>query len=261
MLNSLHHRALRRTIVISLSLLTVAGCGLVPKTSLTAADIPLGPGTSYVAYQNKTTIDGAAVKFDPQGPWDFTATGDDAVVKSSLIKVGQAANHNLFPGATYAEKVLPSDFTGGFTSYNFGGESDAALFVFGQSVTPADNGTKIKRYERPERLLVFPLVVGKSWSDVITVKDGVTTTFDVVRKVLARGEVKTAAGTFTDCFLVRSIRQMREPGAAATRTVIYTWWAPGVGPVAAIGGQPGEKSLILTQADYMFRLKTYKIVN
>jgi hypothetical protein len=258
MISPIHSAKIQRILLVTF-MLAITGCGLVPKSKMTAADVPLGFGTTYEAYQNKGMIEGVAVKSDLQGPWDFTAAGNDAIVKSTLVKVSQATDYKLFTSASYAEKVLPSDFTGGFTSFNFGAISDKALFVYGQSVTSVDKEAKVKVYAHPERLLVFPLAVGTSWSDVVTVQGSPPTTFDIARRVVARGEVKTPAGDFVDCFMVRAIKQAREPGAVATRTVMYTWWAPGVGPVAAIGGQPGEATLTLKEADYMFRLKSYKV--
>lgn len=240
------------------------GCTLLPKTTLSDKDIPTQPGTTYSSYQSATNAAAVSVSFNLKGPWDFTAGPKDVIVRSRLVQKIDAINNDGFSEASYAEKVLPSDYTGGFTAYNYASISKKSLNSYGQSFSPGISGPIIKKFDRPERLLVFPVRVGDAWKDTVSVKasDQETTpiVMNIERTVVARGQVKVPAGAFFDCFLVRVIKYVKAgEGASPEKTILYVWWAPGIGPVAAIGSQQNEKALVFSQADYVFRLKSYNI--
>lgn len=249
------------SVAIVVASMFIASCGLSPKTTLVAADLPVGFGTSFQAYQNRGGDTARTVSFDLKGPWDFTKSGDDMVVRSRIIKVSQAPAHEHFTSATYAEEVLPTVQTGGDASYNFVAMSTSALTAYGQSSGVADGGPRYKQYTKPERLLVFPLTVGSNWQDTVVADNSPGQSYSIARRVVAQGQVKTPAGVFFDCFMVRVTREPTGAGGREARTIMYVWWAPNIGPVAAVGSQPGEKKLVFTDAAYVFRLKSYKVVD
>ncbi|MFA5867772.1 MAG: hypothetical protein WC891_07425 [Actinomycetota bacterium] len=252
-----------RFVVISLALSVVgaaaAGCALFPSTSLTDLDIPAVAGTEYTVYQNPVD-ESVSVSFTKDGPWDFTEGPTGINVKSRLVKKTAAAAYKKFVEAKYAEKVLPSAFTNDFTTYNFAAITQSSLNSYGQSVTPGPDGPMVKTYDKPERLLKFPVNVGDEWTDTITTTEQPPVVFELNRKVVARGQVKVPAGSFFNCFMVRLIRTAKTTDETQpTRTIMYFWWAPDVGLVAAVGSQPDETEMFFRQADYIIRLKSYKI--
>ncbi len=254
-----------RFVAISLILTVVgaaaAGCALFPSTSLTDLDIPVAQGTEYAVFQNPVDEE-VAVSLTKDGPWDFTDGPTDVIVKSKLVKKTDAAANARFGQAKYAEMVLPSSFTGGFTTYNYAAITPASLNSYGQSFAPGPDGPIVKTYDKPERLLKFPVKIGDEWTDVITTNEKPPVTFELNRKVIARGQVKVPAGSFFNCFMVRLIRTVRTTGETQpTKTIMYFWWAPDVGVVAAVGSQPDEKEMFFSQADYLIRLKSYRIAD
>lgn len=250
------------TIFILIAVATAAaGCALFPKNSLTDIDIPAAAGTSYTVYQNSLE-EQAIVSFTGDGPWDFSKGPTRIKVKSVLVNKTDAAAYKEFGKAKYAEKVLPSAFSSGFTTYNFISITPSSLSSYGQSSTPGPDGPIIKTYDQPERLLKFPVRVGDEWTDMITAAEKKPVVIKLNRKVIARGQVKVPAGSFFNCFMVRLIRTTRTTGEAQpTRTIMYFWWAPNVGLVAAVGSQPDETQMYFKQADYLVRLKSYKIAD
>lgn len=237
------------------------GCVLFPKKSRTDIDIPVTAGTSYTVYQNSLEED-FVVAFTGDGPWDFTKGPTGVKVKSVLVNKTDAAAYKEFGEAKYAEKVFPSVFSGGSTIYNFTSITPTSLNSYGQSSTPGWTGPTIKTYDRPERLLKFPLSIGDEWTDTITVAETRPVVIKLERKVIARGQVKVPAGSFFNCFMVRLIRTTRTTGESQpTRTIMYFWWAPDVGLVAAVGSQSDETQMYFKQADYVVRLQSYKIAD
>jgi hypothetical protein len=254
---------LKRNVIVITILIAFAtsgaGCALFPQKTLTDIDIPTTAETSYIAYQSSSG-EQFAVSFSSQGPWDFSAGSTGVEVKSVLVEKTNAAAYKKFTKAKYAEKVLPSAFTNDFTAYNFTAITTASLSSYGQSVTPGPDGPIVKTYNHPERLLKFPAKVGDAWSDTITAVEEDPVVIELSRKVIARGQVKVPAGSFPNCFMVRLIKTARVAGESQpTRTIMYFWWAPDVGLVAAVGSQPDETQTYFTQADYVFRLKSYKV--
>ncbi len=239
--------------------LMAGGCALSPKTKIVAQDIPVTTGTTFAAYQNSGLEATRTVSFDVKGPWDFTQRSGDAIFRSRLVKVSQAPANGQFPEADYAEEVFPSVQSGDVPLFNFISRSASALSVYGQSSVDSDGTPTFKRYTNPERLLVFPAAVGSSWTDTIASKDTPARKYTVARTVVARGEVLTPAGAFFDCLMVRVVREPVAAGKQTERTVMYVWWAPGIGPVAAVGSQAGETKTLFTQAAYIWRLQSYNI--
>jgi hypothetical protein len=236
-----------------------AGCTVVPKKALTSADIPTGTGTSYTAYQNSPDVS-YELSFSGEGPWDFSRGPAAAKVKSVIIDKKAGASFKSFSQATYAEKVLPSEFTSGYTAYNFASKSSSSLNSYGQSFTPGPDGPIANAYERPERLLKFPVRVGDEWTDTIKAEGENPVTIKLNRKVIARGQVKVPAGSFFNCFMIRLIKTAETgEGTQATRSIMYFWWAPDVGLVAAVGSLPDETETFFKRADYVFRLKSYEV--
>jgi hypothetical protein len=254
----------RRLIVITILIafaVSGAGCALLPQKTLTDVDIPVTAGTSYTAYQNSPG-EQAAVSFSSQGPWDFSSGSTAVEVKSVLVNKTSAAAYKQFAEAKYAEKVLPSAFTNDSTTYNFTAVTTASLSSYGQSVVPGPDGPIAKTYNHPERLLKFPVEVGDEWTDTITTAEEDPVIYKLSRTVVARGQVKVPAGSFPNCFMVKLIRTAKVTGVSQpTRTIMYFWWAPDVGLVAAIGSQPDETQMYFKQADYVFRLKSCKIAD
>ena len=235
------------------------GCQLIPQKTLTSEDIPSKVGTSYIVWQNAAGGQAVKVDFDMEGPWDFSNGPKDTSVKSMLVDKKKAAGAEHYGEATYAEKVLPSGPTDGFTSYNYVSKSKEALCSYGQSATPGQDGPIIKTYDKPERLLKFPVSVGKSWRDTIKTNEKETVVITIERAVVARGMVTVPAGTFYNCFMVRIKRTIKAAGSEPTKSMMYIWYAPDVGPVAAVGRQSYESTKLFKDADYVFRLKEYKI--
>ncbi len=230
-----------------------------PKTVMVAEDIPATTGTTFAAYQNSGLEATRTVSFDLQGPWDFTQKSGDAIFRSRLVKLSQSPAREQFPEAAYAEEVFPSVQSGEVPLFNFVGRSTKAISVYGQSSEDSTGAATYKRYTNPERLLVFPLTIGNSWKDTIAAKNTPTIKYVITRSVVARGEILTPAGAFFDCFMVRAIREPVGAGKQTERTVMYVWWAPGIGPVAAVGSQAGETKMLFTQAAYVWRLQSYRI--
>jgi hypothetical protein len=251
--------ALKIFVIVSIAAVA-AGCTFIPKASLTDSDIPSAAGTSYTAYQNPLG-EPVEVTFSNTGPWDFSRGPTSVTVKSVLVRKDGAAANKQFPEADYAEKVLPSSFTSGFTAYNYTSLDTSSLSSYGQSVTPGPDGPIVKTYDKPERLLKLPAGVGDEWTDVITLAEKEPVVITLNRKVIARGQVKVPAGSFYDCFMVRLLKTVKAGESQPSRTIMYFWWAPNVGLVAAIGSQPDETKMSFTQADYLFRLKSYKIAD
>jgi hypothetical protein len=237
----------------------IGGCQTAPKKVFVSADIPVGIGTVYEAYQNNPGGDTVKINIGVQGPWDFSAGPSAVVVKSQIIKVDKSADHNAFPEATYAEKIFASDFTGGAVAYNFASLNESSLQSYGQSVAPKGKESVFKRFTKSERLLVFPLRVGDKWTDTMKIEGETGNGYGVAKEVVARGSVKVPAGLFFDCFMVKITKTTTGIDGSKIRSLIYTWWAPGTGLVAAAGSNPGEDKAYFNQAAYLFRLKSYKI--
>lgn len=234
----------------------LAGCK--PKTELVPEDVPVRSGTTYETYSNdpnKTTD--VAVSFDLKGPWDFSEGPTDAVMESVFVAKAKAADAKQYPQAKLAEKVLPNRLTSDFTTYNFVSVEERALLLYGQSSSPPFPEIKPRVYDKPERLLVFPLKVGTRWTDTFKVSAGTDTTVTARKAVLARGAVTVPAGAF-DCYLVQITRMVKEEGET-TKQYVYVWWSADVGPVAWIIGEPDGARQTFKRADYFYRLKSYKV--
>ncbi len=238
--------------------LVLSGCLFGIKRQLTADDIPLSKGSYFESYVNDNE-DPVDVSFALQGPWDFSKGPADGIVKSRLISKDDAEDHKKYPMAQVVEEVLPTDFTLGFTIFNFNAKSDKALLSYGQNFDPKVGFGEPLIYEEPERLLRFPLKVGDKWTDELVIEREHPIRQTVKREVISRGQVKVPAGTFYDCFMIRITRTVESDFGGDSRTIIYTWWASGVGPVAVISSQVGEKSMVFKQADYVSRLRRYRI--
>lgn len=258
-------RPLRFIQFLTLSLLATAifaaGCRPGPVTELKSKDIPVGVGTEYEAFQNTPGGGAVPVKIEARGPWDFTQGPALVAVKSRIIGLKKAVDSEAFPGATYAEQIIASDYTGGSEAYNFAALSAGALESFGQSVKPKGRESIAKRFTKSERLLVFPMRVGDKWTDTMSIDGDAGSGYTVDKEVIARGEVKVPAGVFFDCFMVRITKTAAISDGTKTKSIIYAWWAPGVGLVAAAGGRPDDENIFFTDAVYLFRLKSYKVVN
>lgn len=237
----------------------IGGCQTAPKKVFVSADIPVGVGTVYEAYQNNPGGDTAKINISAEGPWDFSAGPSAVVVKSQIVKVSKGADYNAFPEATYVEKIFASEFTGGAIAYNFASLSASSLQSFGQSVAPKGKESVFKRFTKSERLLVFPLRVGDKWTDTMKIEGESGSGYEIAKEVVSRGSVKVPAGLFFDCFMVRITKTTLSNDGSKIRSLIYTWWAPGTGLVAAAGSNPGEEKQYFDQAAYLFRLKSYKI--
>ncbi len=244
--------------LIIIPMIVVAGCKIGPKKELTSKDIPLGVGTSYESYAN-ISEGPINVSFNNDGPWDFSKGPKEGVVKSKLIKKEKAPEYKRFPRAQVVEQVLPSDFTRGFSIYNFIDSTDEKLVSYGQNWSPKETYGKVLLFEEPERLLKFPLKVGDSWTDKLKIQGEGKVSQVVEKEVVSRGQVVVPAGTFHNCFMVRIKRTVKADVGGDSWTIMYMWWAPDIGPVAVINSQVGEKSNIFKQADYFSRLKKYKI--
>lgn len=237
------------------------GCQLIPKKALTSEDIPSKVGTSYIVWQNAAGGQTSKIDFDLEGPWDFSTGPKDTLVKSVIVNKTKAAGSSDYKGAAYAEKVLPADSTDEFTLYNYVSKSKEALCSYGQSATPGPDGPIIKTYDKPERLLRFPVSVGASWRDTIKTNEKETVIITIERTVVARGQMTVPAGTFFNCFMVRVKRTIKTDGGEPTTSMMYIWYAPDVGPVAAVGHQSSESTKPFKEADYVFRLRDYKIAD
>lgn len=252
-----------RWLIIITFLLIGSGCSLFTKSELTAEDIPLKEGTKYETYANDPgKTPNVRVSFNLEGPWDFSKGPTDIVMKSVIIKKNKTADAKQFPEAKLAEKILPSSLTARFTVYNFTTLSDQALLLYGQSSAPGVPEFKPRKYDRPERLLKFPLKVGTRWSDTFQVAGEPPTMVTADKKVISQGTVVLPAGTFRDCFLIQIKRTSRRPlegKELESKQIIYVWWAPGVGPVAWIIGPSDGIEEKFNQADYFFRLKSYEV--
>lgn len=252
-----------RFLFVTTILLAVSGCSLFIKSELEAEDIPLKEGTKYETYANyseKTPV--VKVSFNLKGPWDFSKGPTDVVMKSIIIKKSKASDAKQFPKAKVAERVLASSLTAGFTVYNFTSLTDEALLLYGQSSSPKVPDFKARTYDRPERLLKFPLKVGTRWRDTFQVAGDPPTTVRADKKVVSQNTVILPNYTFRGCFLIQIKRTTTRPidgEEAKSKQIIYVWWAPEVGPVAWIIGEPNGVKETFKQADYFFRLKSYEV--
>lgn len=253
----------RHSLIVITILLFISGCTLITKSELKAEDVPLKEGTRYETYANDSgKTPSVKVSFDLKGPWDFSRGPTDVVMKSVIVKKSKAADAKQFPEAKLAEKILSSSLTTSFTTYNFTTLGEQALFLYGQSSAPNVPEFKPRKYDRPERLLKFPLKVGTRWSDTFQVAGEPPTTVKADKKVVSQNTVVLPAGTFRGCFLIQIKRTTKRPvdeQEVGNKQIIYVWWAQGVGPVAWIIGEPNGVKETFKQADYFFRLKDYEV--
>lgn len=250
-------RRLASIILIAVSGI-LTGCMIGIKQELTAGDIPITMGSRFESYVNQQEVP-VDVSFRLEGPWDFTRGPSDGVVKSQIVALDSVPYYRRYPDAKVVEKVLPTDYTLGFTAHNYIKETDDGVFIYGQSTYPTGDFAEPLVYDEPERLLKFPLRVGDAWTDKLKIEGEARISQVVVKTVVARGQVVVPAGTFFNCFMIRIVRTVEAEQGADTRTIMYIWWAPDVGPVAVINSQTDELDLAFGTANYFSRLKSYSI--
>ena len=238
----------------------LSGCVFGIKKQLTAEDIPLNKGSYFESYVNYSG-EPVKVNFSLKGPWDLTKGPTDGLVRSRLVGKDSVVDHEKYPHAQIVEEVLPTDFTLGFTAFNYNAKTDKALLSYGQNWDPKEKFGDPLVYKEPEHLLRFPVTVGASWTDELTVEGEKKVRQIVKREVVSRGQVKVPAGTFYNCFLIRITRTVKTDYGDDSRTILYMWWAQDIGPVAVMASQVDETSLVFKQADYVSRLRRYRIVS
>jgi len=139
--------------------------------------------------------------------------------------------------------------------YNFQNKDDAGWRSFGR-MGPLE---RLRSYSDGVNVLKFPMGVGSTWTENYTETEG-GRVLDVTAEntVLAMGRVRVPAGAFNNGYLLQN-KVTVTSGGVSTVTWDYIWFVPGVGRVAEIISQPGEKKDVFRSAKSFFRLQEYHL--
>lgn len=223
--------------------------------TITAAEVPLGPGFSA-----KFKVSSAAT-FDTTGDiqgdgtrlWDFTPmlTGDHTVLAETL-SIDGAWYANDFAGATYATRLSDSaDLLGVFEV------TPDALLLRGV-VSPEDSFTATNlSYDPPVPVLAFPMKEGDVWETTSTVTGLASGVFSVYTETYS-SEVD-ATGKATTPFAEFPVLRVgtgltRVVGGFVTTTRTYAFVTECFGSIATVVSQTNELSPEFTSAAEVRRL-------
>lgn len=152
-------------------------------------------------------------------------------------------------GASQAQYMVTS------SEYNFQDKSDNAWRSFGR-LGPEE---RLRTYSTGVNVLKFPMGVGSTWTENYTqTEDGKSVDITAENTVLAEGRVRVPAGAFNNGILLQN-KVTVTSGRQSTVTWDYIWFVPGVGRVAEIISQPGEKKDVFHTARSFYRLQEYHL--
>lgn len=141
------------------------------------------------------------------------------------------------------------------TEYNFQNKDDTGWRSFGR-MGPKE---RLRSYSDGVNVLKFPMGVGSTWTENYTeTEDGRTVDVTAENTVLAMGRVRVPAGAFNNGYLLQN-KVTVTSGDTSTVTWDYIWFVPGVGRVAEIVSQPGEKKDVFRTARSFYRLQEYHL--
>jgi hypothetical protein len=141
------------------------------------------------------------------------------------------------------------------SEYNFQDKSADAWRSFGR-LGPEE---RLRTYSTGVNVLKFPMGVGSTWTENYTqTEDGQTVDITAENTVLAEGRVRVPAGAFNNGILLQN-KVTVTSGRQSTVTWDYIWFVPGVGRVAEIISQPGEKKEVFHSARSFYRLQEYHL--
>jgi len=233
----------------------VTGCLPNKDGTITAAEVPIGPGlkATFRVAQNTTFATAGTAKGDGTRKWDLSGAlaGDKDVLVATLSPAGTWWT-SKFAGASHATALsASSDLLGVFQT------TAAGLLLLGV-VSPTDSLTKTElKYATPPAAIQFPLSSTSSWkttSNVTGTASGVLSAYSETwdSKVDARGELLTPFGTF-DVLRVKTVLT-RTIGVSVTITRSYAFVTECFGTVATISSQPNELSEEFTNAAEVRRI-------
>lgn len=233
----------------------VTGCVPNKDGTITASEVPLGPGlkATFRVATNVTFATAGTAKGDGTRKWDLSValSGDKDVLVNTVSPTGTWWA-SKFAGATYATGLsTSSDLLGVF-------QTTATALLLRGVVSPTESVTKTElTYGTPIPAVQFPLSSTSAWkttSNVSGTASGVFSTYTEAydSKVDARGELVTPYGTF-DVLRVRTILT-RTVGVAVTITRSHAFVTECFGTVASVTSQIGELSDDFTNAAEVRRL-------
>jgi len=225
-----------------------------PAKTVTSKDVPTRVGLTRAYLSNDPRVNRfVGVDFDFTGPWDFREGPIDSLVETKIVPKKAGLESARFARATTAMKTKVTK--GGETMETFGyfALTDEAYLSFGQAVAKGSADP----LKTPERVLVFPLQVGKAWKDEIQLPAKPPIKLVAERKVVGVGTVRVPAGDFKDAAMIQVKKTLTETDGTRATSVGYEWYAPGVGIVAWIAGRNQEPEPLFKEAAFFQRLRSY----
>ena len=231
------------------------GCSASDAGTITAAQVPLGPGlhAKFLIAENVTISTAGTTQPDGTRIWDFSGalSGDHDVLVETLSPMG-AWYASQFANATYATQLSDtSDLLGVFQV------TSSALNLLGV-VSPSNGNPETElSYSPVVPSLAFPLSMGASWSTNATVTgtaSSIPSTYlqSYQSSVDATGTMKTPFGTFN----VLRVHTVVTSNTAGVLSVVRSdsWVTDCFGPVAAATSQTDETNDEFTNAAEVRRL-------
>lgn len=233
----------------------VTGCVPNKDGTITATEVPLGPGlkATFRVAQNATFATAGTAKSDGSRRWDLSGAlaGDKDVLVTTSAPAGTWWA-SKFAGASYATGLsASSDLLGVF-------QTTATAVLLRGVVSPTESLTKTElTYATPIAVLQLPLSSTSAWkttSNVTGTASGVFSAYSESydSKVDAKGELVTPFGTF-DVLRVKTVLT-RTLGVSVTVTRTYAFVTECFGTVASITSQPNELSDEFTNASEVRRI-------
>ena len=184
--------------------------------------------------------------------WDFSALlPEDARVEEVVLDPRDFWFAEHFDGASYAT-VVPG-FDGAVGVYRSTAEDVALL-----GIASLDDDSTLVIYEAPPRVVLFPLEVGRTWTEESRATGRIGhVAFNAIESytftVDAAGLAMVPAGTYPTV-RVRTELDRHDSGPFDDHRISYAWLAECWGRIAYVGSQAGERALEFTAAEQFWRL-------
>ena len=232
-------------------------CTISPDGTITASEIPIGPGLSApfrVALDAPVNTVGTLI--DGVRTWDLAVDlpGDEDLLIETIDPSGEWFADD-FPEATYATTLSAStDLLGVFQI------TDDALLLLG-IVSPEDSGTFSRTrltYDTPIKILSLPLQREATWSTESIVSGsaaGISTAYreTYTTEVDRQGQLQTPYGTFP-VLRVRTLMDRSSLGVPLASSRTFAFVSPCFGTVATIVSKDGESQIEFETASEVRRL-------
>lgn len=233
----------------------VTGCVPDKDGTITATEVPLGPGlkATFRVATNVTFATAGTARSDGSRKWDLAGalSGDKDVLVTTSSPTGTWWA-SKFAGASYATGLsASSDLLGVF-------QTTATAVLLRGVVSSTESLTKTElTYATPIAVLQFPLSSTSAWkttSNVTGTASGVFSAYSESydSKVDAHGELVTPFGTF-DVLRVKTVLT-RTLGVSVTVTRTFAFVTECFGTVASVTSQPNELSDEFTNAAEVRRI-------